>query len=223
MTQYIDPSNIPKRYGGSLDWDFGDPVNLDKEAQQLLGLDHLPRGPVRFSVKDGFKMVGSDRTEQDLKEANMVSKHVKEELATNGGLDSAAAAASTAQQSSSKDRAADAPETSSSETSGPPTTEAHGTATSPSPATEQGRIEEAAAAAAARGATVPVPLAVAVASSAAVAAEVAPTPTSPANGSAEPESTAAQGEHEHSIADAAREHPEAPIKDLAAALEGTTL
>lgn len=33
----MDEENIPKRYGGKLDWDFGDMPNLDEEARALVG------------------------------------------------------------------------------------------------------------------------------------------------------------------------------------------
>ncbi|EZF29842.1 hypothetical protein H109_06579 [Trichophyton interdigitale MR816] len=37
LSSFMDEENIPKRYGGKLDWDFGDMPNLDDEARALVG------------------------------------------------------------------------------------------------------------------------------------------------------------------------------------------
>lgn len=68
LLRYVDESNIPKRYGGSLDWDFGDPVTLDEESKKALGVDVLPRGPVRFGQQEGFRLTGTGRSAEEVRE-----------------------------------------------------------------------------------------------------------------------------------------------------------
>ncbi|ORY83546.1 CRAL-TRIO domain-containing protein [Leucosporidium creatinivorum] len=79
LLKYIDASNIPKRYGGELDWDFGDPVSLDDESKKALGLDVLPRGPVRFTEREGFRPMGSGRSAEELKDEEERKKRVAEQ------------------------------------------------------------------------------------------------------------------------------------------------
>lgn len=229
LMKYIDEENIPKRYGGTLNWDYGDPVSLDADSQQLLGIDHLPRGPVRFSVKDGFKLVGSGRTDPELEEAKRVQEHVKEEMEAHPVVTATVLAASTGQivsegaisnvangvaeqpapTSVQKEQAEEMPSEATSPASSEPApaqTPASIPASAPAPSPSMPNTTEDSATP-----IKPVPVAVAETIGA------ADPPIS--NGAA---TKSAEG-HEHSIADAAREHPEAPIKDLAAALQGTTL
>ncbi|EFR00991.1 CRAL/TRIO domain-containing protein [Nannizzia gypsea CBS 118893] len=37
LSAFMDEENIPKRYGGKLDWDFGDMPNLDEDARAQIG------------------------------------------------------------------------------------------------------------------------------------------------------------------------------------------
>ena len=59
LTSFMDPSSIPKQYGGDLDWKWGDMPNLDEPARELLSPLETPptedqshpgllRGPVLF-------------------------------------------------------------------------------------------------------------------------------------------------------------------------------
>ncbi|KAL1303320.1 hypothetical protein AAFC00_006723 [Neodothiora populina] len=57
LEQYIDPENIPKQYGGKLEYKFGDLPNLDPKIQQVLkwsapeklhGHNTFPTGPIRW-------------------------------------------------------------------------------------------------------------------------------------------------------------------------------
>ena len=57
LEQYIEPENIPKKYGGQLDYKFGDLPNLDATIQKSLtwsspakegGRDTFPTGPIRW-------------------------------------------------------------------------------------------------------------------------------------------------------------------------------
>ena len=49
LRKFIDNENIPKVYGGELDFEFGDEPNLDQAAKDVIG--ELPKGPAIF--KDG--------------------------------------------------------------------------------------------------------------------------------------------------------------------------
>ncbi|KAL1998582.1 hypothetical protein VTN02DRAFT_5934 [Thermoascus thermophilus] len=52
LTAFMDPSSIPKQYGGDLDWEWGDMPNLDEPARELIGgLETPPEGD---SKKPGF-------------------------------------------------------------------------------------------------------------------------------------------------------------------------
>lgn len=42
----IDTENLPKAYGGTLDFEFDDEPNLDADAKALLG--EYPQGPIIF-------------------------------------------------------------------------------------------------------------------------------------------------------------------------------
>jgi len=47
LLKHIEPQNLPKRYGGELEWDFGMPPNLDNEFQGRIG--QWPQGPARYT------------------------------------------------------------------------------------------------------------------------------------------------------------------------------
>ena len=49
LRQLIDPVNLPKAYGGELEWKFEDEPALDEDAKSLLG--EMPKGPVL--IEDG--------------------------------------------------------------------------------------------------------------------------------------------------------------------------
>lgn len=57
LEQYMDPENIPKKYGGKLDYKFGDLPNFDSSIHKALkwsapeklnGYDTMPTGPIRW-------------------------------------------------------------------------------------------------------------------------------------------------------------------------------
>lgn len=54
----IDPKDLPKIYGGELEWTFEDSPALDEEAKVAVG-GQWPRGPVWF--KDGKVVYPSER------------------------------------------------------------------------------------------------------------------------------------------------------------------
>ena len=46
LCKLIDPKDLPKVYGGELDWKFEDEPALDDAAKEVLG--EMPKGPVVF-------------------------------------------------------------------------------------------------------------------------------------------------------------------------------
>ncbi|KAF2685644.1 CRAL/TRIO domain-containing protein [Lentithecium fluviatile CBS 122367] len=57
LSQYIDPDNIPKKYGGNLDFEFGDMPNLEPAIQEAIkwelpsvhkGRNTFPIGPIKW-------------------------------------------------------------------------------------------------------------------------------------------------------------------------------
>lgn len=66
----MDPSSIPKQYGGELDWQWGDLPNLDEAAQEKLqGIEQSPaegktkkemlKGPLLFKG-DTIEVLGTE-------------------------------------------------------------------------------------------------------------------------------------------------------------------
>ncbi|KAI6793032.1 CRAL/TRIO domain-containing protein [Hortaea werneckii] len=61
LEQYVDLDNLPKKYGGNLDWEFGDMPALDpgivkaldwEETIEQKGHKTLPIGPIRWEYED---------------------------------------------------------------------------------------------------------------------------------------------------------------------------
>ncbi|KAF2122486.1 CRAL-TRIO domain-containing protein [Lophiotrema nucula] len=74
LSQYIDVENIPKKYGGKLDFEFGSMPNIEPEIEAAIkwenpavqnGKKTLPIGPIRWSVGEDGSMkavaVGSEK------------------------------------------------------------------------------------------------------------------------------------------------------------------
>ncbi|KAL3457195.1 CRAL-TRIO domain-containing protein [Aspergillus heterothallicus] len=70
LTSFMDPSSIPKQYGGELDWQWGDMPNLDEPAREIVGaLETAPaegknkpsfiKGPVLFKG-DHVQIIGKE-------------------------------------------------------------------------------------------------------------------------------------------------------------------
>lgn len=66
LAKYVDLDNIPKKYGGNLDWKFGDMPNLDpgiadslqwKETFEQNGHKTLPIGPIKWQYDEGGDLV----------------------------------------------------------------------------------------------------------------------------------------------------------------------
>jgi hypothetical protein len=68
LERFIDIKNIPKQYGGELDWEFGQPPNLDEPMKGLLGKLGEPGGwtdgPIRFVEGDGETLIKAFGTEK---------------------------------------------------------------------------------------------------------------------------------------------------------------
>ncbi|KAE8167795.1 SNase-domain-containing protein [Aspergillus tamarii] len=52
LSSFMDPTTIPKQYGGQLDWQWGDMPNLDDEARKLVGGLETP--PAEGETKPSF-------------------------------------------------------------------------------------------------------------------------------------------------------------------------
>ncbi|KAJ5653282.1 hypothetical protein N7490_000285 [Penicillium lividum] len=67
LASFMDPSSIPKQYGGDLEWQWGDLPNLDEPSHELLkgvevqegGKPGLLKGPMRFKG-DQIEVVGTE-------------------------------------------------------------------------------------------------------------------------------------------------------------------
>ncbi|TVY55851.1 SEC14 cytosolic factor [Lachnellula suecica] len=90
LESFIDPSNIPKKYGGSLDFHFGDMPVLDPRLSNVLkwegGRVDFPGGPM-YWVSDGGKegeerikllAVGSEGGKERRQEVCVVTRHLPE-------------------------------------------------------------------------------------------------------------------------------------------------
>lgn len=44
ILKFVDPSALPKAYGGELEWSLLDPPKLDNDLKALLGCDEFPEG-----------------------------------------------------------------------------------------------------------------------------------------------------------------------------------
>lgn len=76
LEKYIDLENIPKRYGGGLDWDYNMFPILDEEASGLLeDLSHnWVDGPLRYMCKDEKDVVLAVGTDQKKIRRDIVGK-----------------------------------------------------------------------------------------------------------------------------------------------------
>lgn len=67
LSANIDVENIPISFGGKLDFNYGDnnPI-LDQEAKDVLGLNEIPRGSIRWN-NGKFELLGSGRSEEEIR------------------------------------------------------------------------------------------------------------------------------------------------------------
>lgn len=61
LSEHIDPPNIPAKYGGGLQYNFGDMPRITPDVLEgwtwAEGVDKLPIGPVRWEEGEGGEMV----------------------------------------------------------------------------------------------------------------------------------------------------------------------
>ncbi|CAG8191174.1 unnamed protein product [Penicillium nalgiovense] len=62
LTSFMEPSSIPKQYGGELDWSWGDMPNLDEPSRELLrGIEQpLAKGQTRKDILKGPILFNGD-------------------------------------------------------------------------------------------------------------------------------------------------------------------
>lgn len=71
LLSFMDPSSIPKQYGGDLEWQWGDMPNLDDPAREAIGGVEKPedgsgylKGPMIFHGEKGeIEMLGREKGE----------------------------------------------------------------------------------------------------------------------------------------------------------------
>ncbi|KAL2808897.1 CRAL-TRIO domain-containing protein [Aspergillus granulosus] len=60
LSKYIEPENIPRRFGGKFDWDHGMPLDIDAEIRGALtwrGEHKLPQGPIKWLMDERARIV----------------------------------------------------------------------------------------------------------------------------------------------------------------------
>jgi len=62
LLEVIESEDLPKSYGGTLDWKFEDEPNLDAATQRLIG--EMPKGPVIFERGRVEKPAVAEQTTQ---------------------------------------------------------------------------------------------------------------------------------------------------------------
>jgi hypothetical protein len=46
LRNLVDAKDLPKQYGGELEWEFSNEPSLDEQTKKVLGV--MPKGPVLF-------------------------------------------------------------------------------------------------------------------------------------------------------------------------------
>lgn len=229
LSAHMPLSSIPRKYGGTLDWTFGESgPNLDAEAREVLHMEQgeeMPSGPLRWERGEGggVRVVGGEgRTDEERQKWNNRGR----DKAARQRRDGASAAASRVDEAGSSTasqengvtaRSPPPPQATTQTTSLPPSADA-----APPPPSSTSSAPTTATSTSPTSAALPPPILGEGYSNGEPFSKLAPSPL--ANGAPEAGGSHAQeGEQEHEIHVAARENPSAPIKDLAAALDGTTL
>ncbi|BGP26173.1 phosphatidylinositol transporter [Rhodotorula toruloides] len=229
LSQHIPLSSIPRKYGGTLDWSFGDPGPiLDEETRGVMGLregEECPRGPVRWADGKVRVVGGKGRSEEE--KTRWEERRVKGgdapkvNGAVNGDADGNASgeAAETGQEEHEEETT---PASITPTASNGLTSPTYLNAPSPSTIAPVSLASDAAAPSAdkavvdaplaSRSTTLPPPLT----NTTLPPSAFAPTPDSDGTDTHEKEEA-------HDIHVAARENPGAPVKELARVLEGTGL
>ena len=73
LSEFIEPINIPKVYGGELDWDFGDFPAVEPEITKALGMDlkDWPRGPAKVV---GDELIAVGKTEDGIQRNTVLGR-----------------------------------------------------------------------------------------------------------------------------------------------------
>ena len=53
LLKLVHAKDLPKMYGGELEWTFADEPNLDDDAKAVLPGGQIPKGPAIFDSKTG--------------------------------------------------------------------------------------------------------------------------------------------------------------------------
>ena len=53
LLNLVDAANLPKIYGGELEWTLADEPNLEEEIKAILPGGEMPKGPAVFNLKTG--------------------------------------------------------------------------------------------------------------------------------------------------------------------------
>lgn len=61
MRHLIDSEDLPKPYGGELEWEYGNEPSLDGESRKVIG--EMPKGPALFVDGAVTRPQGVDKTE----------------------------------------------------------------------------------------------------------------------------------------------------------------
>ncbi|GAA5906573.1 SEC14 family lipid-binding protein [Sporobolomyces salmoneus] len=217
LSTHIDPSSIPKEFGGSLDWTYGDDSrpNLDDDTKEMLGLNEVPEGPLRWFGKErGCELRGTGRdrkVEEEIEEKLESRKNSRMNTPQREEEEEGASPTTTRKETETVARE----EPKSVADSVPTTTQTITTQeVAPTPATTTTPIDVTPVDVVPQVEETGLPPPIGMANLNLGASKPTTTPTST--------ETTREGD-EHNIHVAARENPSAPLKDLAATLEGTTL
>lgn len=87
LKQYVDEENFPKKYGGKLDWKFGDTPNLEpaladkmtwnEDIRHNSGHRTFPIGPIRWSYNENGDMEATAIGSENGKPRNRVIAQLK--------------------------------------------------------------------------------------------------------------------------------------------------
>lgn len=79
LSRFIAPEDIPKAFGGSLDWAYGEnrPL-LDVPSKTTMGLSEVPRGSVRW-IRGELVLKGTGRSAAEIERCTPKKKVVEDE------------------------------------------------------------------------------------------------------------------------------------------------
>ena len=78
LSEHIDPENIPRKYGGTLDYEFGDMPHLDPDLVEGFtwaeGVSRLPIGPIKWEEDGGGMKMLAVGTKRGVKRRMVVGR-----------------------------------------------------------------------------------------------------------------------------------------------------